>query len=186
MSRRQYRRNGTPIGDRKVYALALRKDRPSDVFEIEPHGIETYEDLEGLVALEQMAGKFGYDYDRLVITRPGVDLSGKSILDIDISGSNLSGSHFVKSRFEGSTLDGVDFSGADLSRADLLNTYMSGTVLYGSKLIGAYMEGVNIEECRFDKETDFSSAYLPDGPVPYGWSRDNEGLLTRWKSRRRR
>jgi len=186
MSSRQYRRNGTPIGKYKVYALVFKRGEWTQSYEIIPSGIEDYEDLEGLVELEAMTGKFGYGYDRLIITKPGVDLGGAKLLDVDMSGSNLSGANLRKAKLEGAELVGVNLSGADLSEADMLGTRMEGTVLSGSKFIGAYMERVKLVDIKLDYSTDFSKAYLPDGPVPFGWDRDREGVLSPWKSRRRR
>lgn len=186
MSRRQYRRNGTPIGKYKVYALVFKRGEWTQSYEIIPSGIEFYDDLDFLVEMEAMSGRFGYGYDRIVITRPGVDLGGAKLMDVDMAGSNLSGANLKKAKLEGAELIGVDLSGADLSGADMLGVRMEGAVLSGSKLIGTYMERVKLVDVKIDGTTDFSMAYLPDGPVPFGWDRDKEGVLSPWKSRRRR
>ena len=141
MPRRQYRRNGTPIGDHKVYALAMRGYTCTDVFEIEPSGIETYEGLEVLVDLEKMSGKFGFNYDRLVITKPGANLVGADIYGIDIRGANLEGSDIRFSNLAGSELEG----------AKLAHSNLVGSILYGANFRGSDLRDADLYECDIDK-----------------------------------
>jgi uncharacterized protein YjbI with pentapeptide repeats len=183
MSRRQYRRNGTPIGDHKVYALAIFRGKKTRVYEIIPQGIETYEDLDFLVDMEELAFKFGSGYDRLVITKPGVDLSGEKLVGVDLHKSNLSGAKMSGSYVNGSlltycTLIGTDFSNAELRFAYLTGSNMTGADLFNSDVSSAEMYDVKLRDAR-TSHADFSEAYYPYGEVPAGFVRETTGRLRR-------
>jgi hypothetical protein len=160
MSRR-YRRNGTPIGKYRVYALAIRAQRPSQVYEIIPSGIETYEELDMLVEMEEMTGRFGHDYDRLVLTKPGLDMTA-DLTGADLTGADLRDSFIGRSYMKNVVLNGANLSGANLRYAYLL----------GAKLVGAELGGAEL-----------SDAYYPTGEVPQGWSRDEGGFLRKIRRR---
>jgi len=140
MSRRQYRRNGTPIGEYKVYALALNSGKWAEVFEITPHGIETYEDLEGLVMLEMIEGRFGAP-ERIVVTKPGVDLSG----------ANLRGANLREANLRGANLRGVDLREANLYHADL----------GGADLREANLRDAILDVCYWDFRTKWPARFRP-------------------------
>jgi len=161
MSRRQYRRNGTPIGDHKVYALAMKGIVCSGVFEIFPLGIETYEDLEVLVDLDKMSGKFGFDYDRLAITKPDANLVGADIYGIDIRGANLEGSDIRFSNLAGSELEGAklaqsNLGGSILYRANFRGSDLRGAVLYECDISRAIFSG-----CIWDRTTKWPDGFKP-------------------------
>jgi len=151
MPRRQYLRNGTPIGGHRVYALAMRGYTCTDVFEIEPSGIETYEDLEGLVALEQMSGKFGFGYDRLVITKPGIILH-----DVSVFMSDLRGADFREGRLSMAELFRTDLRGADFRDA-----MFYGCDIRGADLRGADVRGAKFDECFWDSTTRWPEGFFP-------------------------
>lgn len=152
----RYRRNGTPIGKYKVYALVLKSGEQTQVFEIVPQGIETYEELDMLVELEKMAGRFGHGYDRLAITRPGVYLEEANLDLVNIQGCNLSGANLCLCDMEYADLDNCNFSGADLEGAELFGSSMNNVNLSGANLRDAQLAQVDM-------------AY---GTVPHGWRRD--------------
>jgi len=209
MSRRQYRRNGTPIGKHRVYALALGQDDRAEVYEIVPQDIETYEDLDFLVELEAMAGKFGYGYRRLVVTRPGMDVSYRSISGIimpramlrsvylgeynldganlkgsDLSGSDLSHAKLFRAKMSGSNLTGADLRGANLIGADLGGAIFDGADLRGANLSGADLSGSFVYKADTD-DANFYGAYCSSqSSAPVGWNRNDHGLLVRSHGRR--
>jgi hypothetical protein len=121
MSRRQYRRNGTPIGKYSVYALAIKSGKYTKVYEIVPQGIKTYEDLEMLVTMEELSGKFGHGYDRLAITKPGVDLRGVNLYGVDISYADLRGADLRCCTLSEADITGTDLRGANLEYATRTN-----------------------------------------------------------------
>jgi hypothetical protein len=179
MSRRQYRRNGTPIGKYKVYAIALasKNEDRTQVYEIVPHGIETYEDLESLVMLEMIEGRFGAP-ERLVVTKPGVDLSYQSLYNIDIGGCNLSGANLTGADIRLSNLARSDLRGADLTKAHLDHARLEGSELKDSNFRGAKLNRANITEAKHTGAS-FLDAYYPFGPVPHGWRLDEYKCLYR-------
>jgi uncharacterized protein YjbI with pentapeptide repeats len=96
----RYRRNGTPIGDYNVYAITVSRTKTSGVFLLNTKDVETYEDLDMLVMLEEMSGRFGLqgvDFDRLVVTKPGANLSG-AYLHVVLNKCNLEGANFYPER----------------------------------------------------------------------------------------
>jgi len=154
MSRRQYRRNGTPIGKYKVYALVFK--RWAEVYEIEPHGIDIYEDLDSLVEMEAMAGKFGFDFSRIVITKPGVYLKEENLSRLQIPRCNLSGANLAMSNMSHADLDHCNLSGANLG----------GATFYGATMNFANLSGANIENAGF------YGAEMNFGNAPPGWLRE--------------
>jgi len=154
MSRRRYRRNGTPIGEYKVYALVFK--RWAEVYEIVPQGIETYEDLEVLVEMEAMAGKFGFDFSRIVITKPGVYLEEANLIGVKIPGCNLSGANLSLCDLDEADLDHCNLSGANLEEAVLHRASMNFVNLSGAKT----------------RRAEFHGVIMNFGNTPPGWRRD--------------
>jgi hypothetical protein len=154
MSRRQYRRNGTPIGEYRVYALAMKGTTCTGEFEISPSGIETYEDLESLVEMEAITGSFGYGYDRLVITRPGANLIGLKLL----------GAYIPKADLRGANLEGADLEGANLESVSLVGAILRGACLFEANLYGADLRESNLSRADLRladlREADLRSAIL--------------------------
>jgi hypothetical protein len=138
MSRR-YRRNGTPIGKYKVYALAMKGNVCTGEFEIMSSGVETYEDIESLVMLEMIEGKFGAP-ERLIITKPGADLRGINIFRADWRDANLQGANL-----QNSTLFFAKLQGADLSDAKLQGALLQGAKLQGANLLFAQLQGATLD-----------------------------------------
>jgi hypothetical protein len=167
MSRRQYRRNGTPIGKYKVYALAFNGGARTQAYEIIPSGIETYEDLESLVMLEMIEGKFGAP-DRLVITKPGVDLGHQDLYNIDMRGVDLSGANLRGADLRLSNLSRSNLRGADISEAHLDHADIEGAELKGAILTKASLLRVKIADA-IHAGADFGAAYYPFGKAPAGW-----------------
>lgn len=167
MSRR-YRRNGTPIGDYNVYAIAFKQGERTQVFEVKPQGVETYEDLEMLVMMEELSGAFGYGYDRLVVTRPGADLSYTKLQVVNLEGANLRTAH----------LYGANLRGAKLQGANLRDANLYGAILVGANLYGADLRGANLY-CATLYGANLERAHYPNGDVPEGWRRTETGHLTR-------
>jgi len=128
---RSYLRNGTPIGEYKVYAIAIRDSGGPAVFELNPHGISDYEDLDGLVMMETLSGSFGYDHERIVITKPGANLEGANLEDANLIRANLYG---------------ANLSGANLIRANLNSANLEGAILKGANLRGAYYPTGDVPE----------------------------------------
>jgi hypothetical protein len=158
MSRRQYRRNGTPIGKHKVYALAFSRDQHAQVFKIAPHGIETYEDLEGLVMLEAMTGRFGA-HERLVVTKPGADLRGTDLYGADLIYANLSGARIEYANLTYANLSGANLSGANLSGSIFINAILRGTNMRSAKIIGA-----DLNHVIYNKGTTWPTGFTPPPP----------------------
>jgi hypothetical protein len=164
MSRRQYRRNGTPIGKHKVYALALKPGKETRVFEVIPSGIKNYEDLEGLVMLEEMGGHFGIGHDKVVVTSPGLDLNGFNVGRIDIPGADLSEAALRFVQLPSSDLRGVDLSHADLvaanlMQADLRYADLTGSDLRGTNMYRATIKGTDLTDVLYDSGTTWPNGF---------------------------
>jgi len=160
MSLRQYRRNGTPIGKHDVYALSFSRGERTQVYVIEPHGIETYEDLDVLVKLEMIEGKFGSP-DRLVITGPGVDLSKSDLTGVMLSNANLSGANLSDSTLSFSSIPEANLTGANLHRVDLTGANMLYSKLSGADLRGAELGGADLGGCKWDSDTKWPTGFTP-------------------------
>ena len=65
----RYRRNGTPIGKHRVYAIDF-SEAPAAVFELK--GCETWDDADYFLASEESKDLFGQgrSMDRVVLVRP--------------------------------------------------------------------------------------------------------------------
>lgn len=144
MSRRQYRRNGTPIGKHKVYALVFKRGEWTQSYEIVPQGIETYEDLESLVMLEMIEGKFGAP-ERLVITKPGADLGGSIMRNLNLMGCNLSWSDLSDCQMSNCLLYESDLSGSNLTYANLYRCNLSKANLKDANLSFCKLYGADLD-----------------------------------------
>lgn len=162
---RSYRRNGTPIGDRRVYVV-MPAWNPK-VWEIS--GYSTWEEVAAGLPLEILMGRFGLDgTNEIVAVMPGANLRGAYLRLVDLWGANLRGANL-----EGANLMFARLAHADLSDADLSRANLTRSDLRFSNLEGANLEGANI-----------SYAYLEDAyrrhsddPIP-GW-RVVDGRLRR-------
>lgn len=150
----RYRRNGTPIGKYKVYALVF--NRWAEAYEIVPQGVEFYEDLDALVEMEALSGKFGFDYSRIVLTKPGVHLREAKLDRLQIPGCNLSGANLSMCNMDYANLDHCNLSGANLE----------GAGFYGASLNFANLSGANL------RNAGFYGATMNFGNTPPGWLRD--------------
>ena len=194
----RYRRNGTPIGKARVYAIAANKD-PIAVYEIT--GAREWEEVESTFELSKMMGQFGEDSyrDDLVLLMPGsnlarADLRFVSIPGADLRGANLSRSYLYGADLRGADLrgtslvgsslgstkfNGADLSGADLSGANKISAEFRGANLSKSKMVESRI-GRNVLEAKVDG-ADFTGAEwdISDGNPPDGW-REYGGRLTRF------
>ena len=171
---RSYRRNGTPIGDRRVYVVTTKK-RPCSVYEINLPGVTEWETGESLVAMERMSVAFGDDSmsDDLVLVKPGAKLTdanlrAANLSGADLSGADLSGANLYRANLSGADLTGAKLLGADLTGANLSGANLRGADLTGADLSGAYLTGAYLRD-----------AIYPTGTVPTGWTRytDPRGLV---------
>lgn len=164
MSRR-YRRNGTPIGRYKVYALATQKGTMGEevigLFVVEHRGIDTYEDLESLILMEELSGKFGYGYSRITLTQPGTNLYGADLSFLDLSECNLSNAILRGSVMEGARFIECSFRGADIFSSVLRRTVLDGSDLRGANLAGCIMDGCSLNFILYDSKTEWPSNFLP-------------------------
>ncbi len=158
MSRRQYRRNGTPIGKYRVYALAFSRGDHAKVFKIAPHGIETYEELESLVMLEMIEGKFGAP-ERLIVTKPCADLRGTDLYDANLTYANLSGARIEYANLTYAKLGGANLSGANLSGSVFTNADLRGTNMRGATIVGA-----DLKHVMYNKGTTWPTGFTPPPP----------------------
>ena len=160
----------TPIGKAKIYLLRFANGESLGSSEISPGGVETYEDLEASVLLEQISGNFGLGHDRVVLVRPGVDLRAANLRAADLSGANLRAANLRYAELSYADLSAADLSTADLSGADLSKTCLhyanlshsslcqadlsdadlSKTCLRGANLTGANLTGANLTEAVLD------------------------------------
>ena len=161
----RFRRNGTPIGDHKVYVV-LPAWEPK-VWEIS--GYRTWEEVESGLPLEIMMGKFGFDYvNEIVGVMPGANLRGAYLRLVDLPranliGANLGGANLMFSRLAHASLRGADLSKANLTRSDLRF----------ADLRGADLSEANLDYVYLDDAIRGSS----DPPIP-GW-RVVDGRLRR-------
>lgn len=186
---RSYRRNGTPIGDYKVYIIVVDTTIPSRVFEIS--GMSTYEEAETAVMLEAMTGSLGNDPGRIVLTRPGANLakanlSGANLEKCDLSGANLRHSTLVgtklsRSKMSGCNLIGVDAKHSNFYMSDLSYSKMWASSFIGSQLDGAKLDGVEVKAPGGGAwlDTNFEGAIRPSGPFPQGWTVNDDGFMAR-------
>lgn len=102
---------------------------------------------------------------------PGIDFSGRLLVEVDLSGANLKGANFANTNLERASfycadLSKVDASGANLHRADL-----RGCSLREANLAGALLDEADMREAvlvRADVERGFqlsgrSGALTADG-----------------------
>jgi hypothetical protein len=105
------------------------------------------------------------DIGRPAPTLEGADLSGASLVRMDLSGSRCAGAIMSKAMlteavFAGADLSGADLSGADLTgadltgarargvrliEADLTDANLAGAALSGAMMFGANLEGANLK-----------------------------------------
>lgn len=176
---RRYRRNGTPIKDRKVYVVKPGF-RPK-VWEVK--GYQTWEEVAAGVPVEAMMGAFDFEKD-ITIVMPGAvfsmkNLNGADLSDADLSGAKLNGSYLSGACLVGSYLRGANFrdaciSGADLRDADLSGADLTDADLRFSEVLRANLEGANLEGAQI-RDADLRLANLggarrlpSDSQIP-GW-----------------
>jgi len=139
----RYRRNGTPIGDRRVYVVLPGADPM--VWEVK--GYKFWEEVDAGLPMEIMMGKFGFErVNELVIIRPGANLVGAKMVGVDLWKCNLRGAKMRGADLRNAELDLVDLSDADLSmsvlreasitdsfmpRCNLSHSLMTGTIVTG-------------------------------------------------------
>lgn len=120
---RSYRRNGTPIGSHKVYAVSPGKrltyatSQGAKVWVIS--GYKTWEEADAGFAFEVMTGAFGFG-DRVVLVRPWAKLLGAMIEMVVMPSCNLSNADLVRSNlaeanFENAKMVGVEMMGASMN-----------------------------------------------------------------------
>ena len=90
----------------------------------------------------------------------GADLTGASIVDIDLSlgdfrKANLSRAVLRQSRFHGAIFSSCDLSGADLTK----------TELYGANLSSAIIQDAKFKGAKYDRKTKWGKAGPPPGAV---------------------
>ena len=145
---RSYRRNGTPIGDRSVYVVV---PGPSPkAWEI--NGCSYWEEVPGAVALESIAGNFGYDFDpsAAIIVEPGCNLSKARLSQIslllgDLRGAKMEGVILTEGSLMMADLRDANLYGARLAYANLAGADFRGADIRGADLSGA-VRGKNEEE----------------------------------------
>lgn len=193
---RSYRRNGTPIGDRRVYAvLPCAKVK---VWEL--NGYSTWEEVAAGLPLEILMGKFGSEsLQYIVAVMPGANLARSflghaALVEANLSGADLegasfycaalSGSDLIEANLRGACLMGANLVGADLSRSNLMDAELQNANLWLAKLERARIDGANLCGANLD-EADLSGVELDgikrlesDRPIP-GWRVVNGRLRRR-------
>jgi hypothetical protein len=129
---RRYRRNGTPIGDRKVYVVMPGFRDPHDpgpcqAWEIK--GLAHWEEVADTIPLEAMTGAFGRDFDPRIakIICPGANLKSSSLYD--------------------GSFEKVDLRDADLRRCDISATAFTDSDFRGANLSSAVVDAVRFSSC---------------------------------------
>lgn len=190
---RRYRRNGTPIGDRKVYVA--KPGWPVQVWEVA--GCSEWEQVQTTILLEALGGSFGPDFDvsKSIIVMPGVDLrhldlykarlpmsdmtaamaSGSKFYGSYLAGANLMGSDFSDANFRGSVLRSVDFREANLRRSIMSESDLSGADFRGANLDGAEMMKADLRGTLLDGVNCKSAALL------YSKRNANDGKIEGWR-----
>ena len=79
----------------------------------------------------------------------GMDLSGGSLLYMDLIGADLAGAKLRRTKLTGSGLSGADLSGADLTGAWLEGADLSGANLSGANFSGAHLKGAKFVGANF-------------------------------------
>ena len=192
---RRYRKNGTPIGDRKVYVV--KPGYPVQVWEV--FGYETWEEFKAGISIEIITGKFGLeDLDDIVFLTPGARLEGKNIagarlVRCDISGSrmnacraprcvfdhsNMSRSVWIGSNLDYSSLVGIDASYGYFRSSSLEKCDLRGSDLTNSNFSYCDLSGADLRDCRTEG-ANFTGATREYGehPIP-GWE-SYDGRLRR-------
>ena len=90
MSRR-YRRNGKPIGNRRVYVVDVTV-APVKVYPVRLQGISTWEDAHQLVLMERWGGSYGYLQIEHELTF--LDPNGNPIEGVELRVEDQSGKEF--------------------------------------------------------------------------------------------
>lgn len=138
---RRYRRNGTPIGKHRVYAvLPCAKVK---VWELS--GYSTWEEVEAGLPLEVMMGKFGSEgMGYIVAIMPGAKLDHSFFGHAALLDANLSGADLEESSFYCANLSGADLTGANLRGVCLMGAYLMGANLSRSNLMDAELQNANL------------------------------------------
>jgi len=184
---RSYRRNGTPIGDRRVYVVTTKK-RPCSVYEMS--GVTTWEEADASFELMRGMYQFGDDSmrDDLALVRPGADLTQANLEDAnleraDLSGAILCGVNFCIADLTEARLCRANFTDAYLEEAVFCGADFTGADLTGARLMMAHLEDSDLTRVVFTgtdiKYVEFEGAIYPTGTVPPGWKRytDPKGVV---------
>lgn len=135
---RNYRRNGTPIGDRRVYVVLPGTDPM--VWEV--NGYKFWEEVDAGLPMEVMMGKFGFErVNELVIIRPGARLRGADLDFVSLKDCDLREANLEEARLEYANLSGADLRNSNLRGADLGCSRLTGTDLSGAWIEGATLTG---------------------------------------------